>query len=103
MYLCSDLCIIFVVYFVYFLYLHIYICTDNVLLKEPLKPEHIKPRLLGHFGTSPGLNMIYVHMNRCLNERPDLNAIFLTGPGHGKCTHPHDHTHTHTHTECDYV
>jgi len=55
---------------------------DNPLLKEPLRPEHIKPRLLGHFGTTPGLNLIYVHLNRLIAAR-DLNAILVTGPGHG--------------------
>jgi xylulose-5-phosphate/fructose-6-phosphate phosphoketolase len=55
---------------------------DNPLLREPLKPEHIKPRLLGHWGTTPGLNFIYAHMNRVIRER-DLNAIYVTGPGHG--------------------
>ncbi|MEJ7754526.1 MAG: phosphoketolase family protein, partial [Candidatus Limnocylindrales bacterium] len=55
---------------------------DNPLLREPLKPEHIKPRLLGHFGTVPGLNLIYAHMNRAIRQR-DLNAIYVTGPGHG--------------------
>src|SRR5579884_3107820 len=55
---------------------------DNPLLKEPLRPEHIKPRLLGHWGTSPGLSFIYVHLNRLIVER-DANAIFLAGPGHG--------------------
>ncbi len=55
---------------------------DNPLLKEPLKPEHVKPRLLGHFGTTPGLNFIYVHMNRAIRAR-DLSAIYITGPGHG--------------------
>src|SRR2546430_8801695 len=55
---------------------------DNPLLKEPLKREHIKPRLLGHWGTTPGLNFIYVHLNRMINER-DLNMIYITGPGHG--------------------
>jgi xylulose-5-phosphate/fructose-6-phosphate phosphoketolase len=55
---------------------------DNPLLKEPLKPEHIKPRLLGHWGTTPGLNFIYVHLNRVIKAR-DLNVIFITGPGHG--------------------
>ena len=55
---------------------------ENALLREPLRPEHIKPRLLGHWGTSPGLNLVYVHMNRAIRER-DLNAIFLAGPGHG--------------------
>src|SRR5579864_4668461 len=55
---------------------------DNPLLREPLKPDHIKPRLLGHWGTTPGLNFIYVHLNRVINAF-DLNAIYLTGPGHG--------------------
>src|SRR3984885_1998071 len=55
---------------------------DNPLLREPLRSEHIKPRLLGHWGTSPGLSLIYVHMNRAIRER-DLDAIFLAGPGHG--------------------
>jgi xylulose-5-phosphate/fructose-6-phosphate phosphoketolase len=55
---------------------------DNPLLREPLKPEHIKPRLLGHWGTTPGLNFIYVHMNRAIRER-DLNTLYVTGPGHG--------------------
>lgn len=59
----------------------IYLC-DNPLLREPLKPEHIKPRLLGHWGTSPGLSFIYVHLNRLIRER-DANVIYLTGPGHG--------------------
>ena len=55
---------------------------DNPLLKEPLKHEHIKPRLLGHFGTTPGLNFIYVHFNRVI-KRDDLNVIYVAGPGHG--------------------
>jgi xylulose-5-phosphate/fructose-6-phosphate phosphoketolase len=55
---------------------------DNPLLTEPLRPEHIKPRLLGHWGTTPGLNMLYVHLNRVIKNR-DLNAIYVTGPGHG--------------------
>jgi len=55
---------------------------DNPLLKEPLSLEHVKPRLLGHWGTTPGLNFIYAHLNRVINDR-DLNMIFLTGPGHG--------------------
>jgi len=55
---------------------------DNPLLREPLKPEHVKPRLLGHFGTVPGLNLAYVHLNRVIRDR-DLNAIYITGPGHG--------------------
>ncbi len=54
----------------------------NPLLREPLAPEHIKPRLLGHWGTTPGLNFIYAHMNRVIKSH-DLNAIFVTGPGHG--------------------
>src|SRR5215813_3952561 len=55
---------------------------DNPLLKKPLKLEHVKPRLLGHWGTTPGLNFIYVHLNRLIKEH-DLNAIFIAGPGHG--------------------
>ena len=55
---------------------------DNPLLREPLRPEQIKPRLLGHFGTTPGLNLIYVHLNRAIRQR-DLSAIYVTGPGHG--------------------
>ncbi len=55
---------------------------DNPLLREPLQPEHVKPRLLGHFGTTPGLNLIYVHLNHAIRAR-DLDAIFVTGPGHG--------------------
>ncbi|MGD8607290.1 MAG: phosphoketolase family protein, partial [Myxococcales bacterium] len=55
---------------------------DNPLLEEPLRLEHIKPRLLGHWGTTPGLNFIYVHMNRVIKER-DLNAMYVIGPGHG--------------------
>ena len=54
----------------------------NPLLREPLKPEHIKPRLLGHWGTTPGLNFIYVHLNRIIKKR-DLNFMYVTGPGHG--------------------
>ncbi|MGZ4776017.1 MAG: phosphoketolase family protein [Oryzihumus sp.] len=55
---------------------------DNPLLREPLRPEHVKPRLLGHWGTSPGLNLVYAHLNRLIRER-DLDAIFIAGPGHG--------------------
>jgi len=55
---------------------------DNPLLREPLKPEHVKPRLLGHWGTTPGLNFIYVHLNRLI-KKYDSNAIYVTGPGHG--------------------
>ncbi|PHS71513.1 MAG: phosphoketolase [Methylophaga sp.] len=55
---------------------------DNPLLEQPLKIEHIKPRLLGHWGTTPGLNFIYVHMNRMIKSN-DLNVIYLAGPGHG--------------------
>src|SRR5947207_3276973 len=54
----------------------------NPLLHEPLKIEHIKPRLLGHWGTTPGLNFIYVHFNRLIKKH-DLNVIYVTGPGHG--------------------
>lgn len=55
---------------------------ENPLLREPLRPEHIKPRLLGHWGTSPGLSFIYVHLNRLIRER-DADVIYLAGPGHG--------------------
>jgi xylulose-5-phosphate/fructose-6-phosphate phosphoketolase len=55
---------------------------DNPLLREPLRPEHIKPRLLGHWGTTPGLNFVYAHISRAFRQR-DLDAIFVTGPGHG--------------------
>lgn len=55
---------------------------DNPLLREPLKPEHIKQRLLGHWGASPGLSFVYVHLNRLIKEY-DQDAIFLAGPGHG--------------------
>ncbi len=55
---------------------------DNPLLKTPLKKEHVKPRLVGHWGTTPGLNFIYVHLNRVIKER-DLNMIYIIGPGHG--------------------
>jgi xylulose-5-phosphate/fructose-6-phosphate phosphoketolase len=54
----------------------------NPLLKEPLKLEHVKPRLLGHWGTTPGLNFIYVHCNRLIRQH-DLNMIYIAGPGHG--------------------
>ena len=55
---------------------------DNPLLREPLRLEHVKPRLLGHWGTTPGLNFVYAHMNRVVKAR-DLDAIYVTGPGHG--------------------
>ena len=55
---------------------------DNPLLREPLRREQIKPRLLGHWGTSPGLSLIYIHLNRLISER-GANVIYLTGPGHG--------------------
>ncbi|UGS35115.1 phosphoketolase family protein [Capillimicrobium parvum] len=54
----------------------------NPLLREPLRLEHVKPRLLGHWGTTPGLNFVYAHLNRVIRAR-DLDAIFVTGPGHG--------------------
>src|ERR687885_2793592 len=54
----------------------------NPLLQEPLEPEHVKPRLLGHWGTTPGLNFIYVHLNRVIKAR-DLDVIYICGPGHG--------------------
>jgi xylulose-5-phosphate/fructose-6-phosphate phosphoketolase len=55
---------------------------DNPLLRSPLAPEHIKPRLLGHFGTVPGLNLVWAHANRLIRRR-DLDAVFVAGPGHG--------------------
>ncbi|MGI8666606.1 MAG: phosphoketolase family protein, partial [Jatrophihabitans sp.] len=55
---------------------------DNPLLRQPLLAEHVKPRLLGHWGTTPGLNLLYAHLNRAIGER-DLDALYLTGPGHG--------------------
>ena len=55
---------------------------DNPLLKKPLNKEHIKPRLLGHWGTTPGLNFMYAHLNRLIKQH-DLNMVYITGPGHG--------------------
>jgi xylulose-5-phosphate/fructose-6-phosphate phosphoketolase len=55
---------------------------DNPLLREPLRPEHVKPRLLGHWGTSPGQSLLYVHLNRLITAH-DLDVIYLSGPGHG--------------------
>jgi xylulose-5-phosphate/fructose-6-phosphate phosphoketolase len=55
---------------------------DNALLKEPIKPEHIKPRLLGHWGSSPGLAFVYIHLNRVIKKH-DLSMIYMAGPGHG--------------------
>src|SRR6202161_4836129 len=55
---------------------------DNPLLKEPLRLEHVKPRLLGHWGTTPGQNFVYVHLNRIIKQY-DLNMIYIAGPGHG--------------------
>src|ERR1700737_2892096 len=55
---------------------------DNPLLTEPLRLEHVKPRLLGHWGTTPGLNFIYAHCNRVI-KKYDLNMIYICGPGHG--------------------
>src|SRR5436305_9525096 len=55
---------------------------DNPLLTEPLTPEHIKPRLLGHWGTTPGLNLLYAHLSRLI-KRDDLDMVFVVGPGHG--------------------
>src|SRR5439155_10642517 len=56
--------------------------TGNPLLREPLRKEHIKPRLLGHWGTSPGQTLVYTHLNRLI-RRHDANVIYLSGPGHG--------------------
>jgi hypothetical protein len=55
---------------------------DNPLLRKPLKREHIKPRLLGHWGTTPGLNFVYVHLNRVIKAH-DLSVVYIAGPGHG--------------------
>src|SRR5687767_15875957 len=55
---------------------------DNPLLKEPLARAHVKPRLLGHWGTTPGLNFVYAHLNRLIRLR-NLNMLYVTGPGHG--------------------
>ncbi len=55
---------------------------DNPLLREPLTRDHVKPRLLGHWGTTPGLNFLYAHMNRAIKQR-GVEAIYITGPGHG--------------------
>src|SRR5690606_6820432 len=55
---------------------------DNPLLTEPLRPEHIKPRLLGHWGTTPGLNLLYAHLNRVIRQR-SLDMVYVCGPGHG--------------------
>src|SRR5579862_5267473 len=55
---------------------------ENALLRRPVQPWDIKPRLLGHWGTSPGLNLLYVHLNRLITQH-DVNMIFLAGPGHG--------------------
>src|SRR2546423_2798704 len=55
---------------------------ENALLREPLRPDHIKPRLLGHWGTSPGLSFIYIHLNRLIQDH-DVDMIYLAGPGHG--------------------
>ena len=56
---------------------------ENPLLKEPLTKEHVKPRLLGHWGTTPGLNFIYAHLNRVI-KKYDLDMIYIAGPGHGQ-------------------
>src|SRR5689334_6286074 len=55
---------------------------DNPLLSQPLKPEHLKPRLLGHWGTTPGLNFVFAHLDRIINGR-DEDVIYIAGPGHG--------------------
>src|ERR1700750_2956177 len=54
----------------------------NPLLREPLRADHVKPRLLGHFGTTPGLNLIYAHLHRAIRQR-DLQVLYVAGPGHG--------------------
>src|SRR4030066_1382722 len=59
---------------------------DNPLLEEPLRPEHIKDRLLGHWGTAPGINLVYAHLNRLI-LRTDAGILLITGPGHGAAAH----------------
>jgi xylulose-5-phosphate/fructose-6-phosphate phosphoketolase len=54
----------------------------NPMLQEPLRPQHIKPRLLGHWGTSPGLSLVYAHLNRVIQQR-NADVLYLAGPGHG--------------------
>ena len=65
-----------------FLALGMIYLQDNPLLREPLRPEHIKNRLLGHWGASPALSFVYTHLNRVI-KRDDLDMIFMAGPGHG--------------------
>ena len=60
---------------------------DNPLLDEPLRPEHVKPRLLGHWGTTPGLNLLYAHLNRVIRDR-DVSMMYVIGPGHGGPARP---------------
>src|SRR4051794_30801537 len=55
---------------------------DNPLLREPIRPEHVKPRLLGHWGTTPGLNLLYAHLNRIIAQRHQ-SVLYVAGPGHG--------------------
>src|SRR5258708_36086520 len=78
---------------------------DNPLLREPLKLEHIKPRLLGHWGTTPGLNLIYVHLNRVI-KKYDLNVIYIAGPGHGGpglvATNSLEHTYSQPYPNASY-
>src|SRR3954447_22038937 len=57
---------------------------DSPLLREPLAPEHVKPRLLGHWGTTPGLTFLWAHLNRVIRER-DVSTVYVAGPGHGGC------------------
>src|SRR5918994_7274649 len=70
---------------------------DNPLLREPLKIEHVKPRLLGHWGPTPGLNLLYAHLNRVIRAR-ELDVIFPCGPGHGGAA-----LGAHTHPEGGYT
>jgi xylulose-5-phosphate/fructose-6-phosphate phosphoketolase len=66
---------------------------NNPLLKEPLKPEHVKHRLLGHWGASPALSFVWAHLNRVI-KRDDIDMIFMAGPGHGAPGVPSDSTST---------
>ena len=63
---------------------------SNVLLREPLRAEHVKPRLLGHWGTAPGINLVYAHLNRAIVER-DVQVMLVTGPGHGAAANLANH------------
>ena len=76
--------------------------ADNPLLEEPLRIEHIKKLLLGHWGTSPGQSFIYAHLNRVI-KKYDLNMLYISGPGHGGSlnnNHNHNHNYFYQHRTC---